>query len=117
MRPAVVFRWNRWAALQGIQLAEGGIAPIKSLIRQPANPPERMAGRDPLLVRDVGEQGGVALLLASHQRLGSCPILAEGAGFFSKLLDSKAPQYDVVIWKDFFQISILLGPIVCGFLN
>jgi hypothetical protein len=35
---------------------------------------------------DVGEQGAAALLLASHQRMGSCPILAEGAGFFSELL-------------------------------
>jgi hypothetical protein len=45
-----------------------------------------MAGRDPLLDRDVGEQGAAALLLASPQRMGSCPILAEGAGFFSELL-------------------------------
>ncbi|MCX5967221.1 MAG: hypothetical protein NTV57_06185, partial [Cyanobacteria bacterium] len=49
----------------------------------------RMAGRDPLLDRDVGEQRATALLLASHQRMGSCPILAEGAGFFSELLAAK----------------------------
>jgi hypothetical protein len=30
-----------------------------------------MTRRDPLLDRDVGEQGAAALLLASHQRLGS----------------------------------------------
>lgn len=77
---------NRWAAFQGIQLAEGGIQSIQSPIRQLANPPERMAGRDPLLDRDVGEQEAAALLLASHQRMGSCPILAEVAGFFSELL-------------------------------
>jgi len=41
------------------------------MIRQLANPPERMDGRDPLLDRDVGEQGAAALLLASHQRMGS----------------------------------------------
>ena len=35
---------------------------VKGLIRQLANPPERMAGRDPLLDRDVGEQGAAALL-------------------------------------------------------
>lgn len=62
------------------------VEPIQSLIRQLANPPERMAGRDPLLDRDVGEQGAAALLLASHQRMGSCSILAETPGFFSKLL-------------------------------
>ena len=66
-----LLRWNRWTAFQGIQPAEGGIESIKSLIRQPANPPERMTRRDPLLDRDVGEQGAAALLLASHQRLGS----------------------------------------------
>ncbi len=58
---------------------------IKSLIRQLANAPERMAGRDPPLDRDVGEQGAAALLLASYQRMGSCPILAEVAWFFSEL--------------------------------
>ncbi|MEA5424364.1 hypothetical protein, partial [Synechococcus sp. CCY9202] len=42
--------------------------------------------RDPLLDRDVGEQGAAALLLTSHQTWGSWPILAEVAGFFSKLL-------------------------------
>ena len=65
-----LLRWNRWTAFQGIQPAEGGIESIKSLILQPANPPERMTRRDPLLERDVGEQGAAALLLASHQRLG-----------------------------------------------
>ena len=64
-----------------------GIESIKSLIRQPANPPERMTRRDPLLNRDIGEQGIAALLLASHQRLDSCPIVAGGAGLFSELLD------------------------------
>jgi len=82
-----LLRWNRWTAFQGIQPAEGGIESIKSLIRQPANPPERVTRRDPLLDRDIGEQGAAALLLASHQRLNSCPILAEGAGFFSELLE------------------------------
>ncbi|MEA5423864.1 hypothetical protein, partial [Synechococcus sp. CCY9202] len=43
-------------------------------------------GRDPLLDRDVGEQGAAALLLTSHQTWGSWPIFAEEAGFFSKLL-------------------------------
>jgi hypothetical protein len=69
-RPYVV-GWNIWTPFQGIQPAEGGIEPIKSLIRQLANPPERMAGRDSLFDRDVGEQGATALLLASHQPVGS----------------------------------------------
>jgi hypothetical protein len=30
-----------------------------------------MTRRDPLLVRDAGEKGATALLLASHQRFGS----------------------------------------------
>lgn len=82
-----LLRWNRWAALQGIQPAEGGIESIKSLICQPANPPERMTRRDPLLDRNIGEQGVAALMLASYQRLDSCPIPAEEAGFFSELLN------------------------------
>ena len=56
---------------QGIQPAEGGIESIRRLIRQLANPPERMAGQDPLLDQDVGERGATAFLLASHQRLGN----------------------------------------------
>ena len=51
-----------------------------------------MAGRDPLLDRDVGEQGAAALLLTSHQTWGSWPILAEVAGFFSKLLRATPPS-------------------------
>jgi hypothetical protein len=66
-----LLRRNRWSSFQGIQPAEGWIEPIKRLIRQLANPPERMAARDPILNRDVGEQGAAALLLASHQRMGS----------------------------------------------
>ena len=55
---------------QGIKSSEVAIEPIKGLIREPANSPEQMAGRDPLLDRDVGEQGAAALLLASLQRMG-----------------------------------------------
>ena len=44
-----------------------------------------MAGRDPLLDRDVGEQ--IAADLASQ--MGSWPILAEVAGFFSELLSRR----------------------------
>jgi hypothetical protein len=84
-----VVGWNRWTPFQGIQPAEGGIEPIKSLIRQLANPPERMAGGDPLFDRDVGEQGATALLLASHQPVGNLPIIAEMAGFFSELLKTQ----------------------------
>jgi hypothetical protein len=40
-----------------------------------------MAGRDPLLDRNVREQGAAALLLASHQTWGSWPIFAEMDGF------------------------------------
>jgi hypothetical protein len=46
---------HRWPAFCGIELAEGWIEPIKGLIRQLADPPQRMTGRDPLLDRDVGE--------------------------------------------------------------
>ena len=73
-------------APQGIQPAEGGIEPIKSLIRELANPPERMAGRDPLLDRDVGDQRAAALLLASHPHMGSCLIFGRGGRVFGKLL-------------------------------
>lgn len=61
--------------------SEGGMEPIKSLIRQLANPPERMTTRDPLLDRDVGEKRAAALLSASHERLSSLSALAEVVGF------------------------------------
>jgi len=47
---------------------------MKSLIRQFPNPPERMAVQYPLIDRDVGKQGAIALLLASHQPMGSLPV-------------------------------------------
>ena len=59
--------------------------PIKGLVRQLGNPPERIADREALLDREVGVQGAAALLLASLQRMGSWSILAEAAGFFSKI--------------------------------
>ncbi|MFM8524112.1 MAG: hypothetical protein ACKOCM_00570, partial [Cyanobacteriota bacterium] len=46
----------------------------------------RMAGRDPFLDRDVGEQKAAALLLTSHHGICDCSILAGIAGFFSELL-------------------------------
>jgi hypothetical protein len=69
-----------------VQPAEGGIEPIKGLISQHSNPPERMVRRDTILDRDVGEQGAAALLLTSHRRLSGCPIFAGFAWFFSELL-------------------------------
>jgi hypothetical protein len=51
-------------------LAEGWIEPIEGLISQLSNPPERMVRRDPILDREVGDQGPAALLLTSNQRLG-----------------------------------------------
>ena len=42
------------------------IESIEGLIRQLPDPPQRMVGRDPLLDRDVGEQGAAALLSTSH---------------------------------------------------
>jgi hypothetical protein len=44
-----------------------------------------IAGRDPLLDRDAGEQEGASVLLTSHRGIGGCPIFAGIAGFFSKL--------------------------------
>ena len=41
---------------------------------------------NPILDRDVGEQGAAALLLSSHRRLSGCSIFAGLAGFFSELL-------------------------------
>ena len=58
---------------------------IKGLVRQLGNPPERIADREALLDREVGVQGAAALLLASLQRMGSWSILAEAAGFLSKI--------------------------------
>lgn len=42
--------------------------------------------QDPLLNRDVGEQGANALLLASHQGLGGWPVFADAPDVFSELL-------------------------------
>ncbi len=61
-----LLRWHRWPAFCGIQRAEGGIEPVESLIGQFPDPPQRMAGWDPLLDRDVGEQEAAALPLTSH---------------------------------------------------
>jgi len=49
--------WYRWPAFCGIQRTEGGIEPIERLIRQLTDPPQRMAGRNPLLNRDVRRTG------------------------------------------------------------
>ena len=54
-----------------------------------------MTRRNPLLDRDVGEQGATALLLASHQRVGSWPIIAEVVGFFSELLDAELHRVEL----------------------
>jgi hypothetical protein len=62
------------------------IEPTCGLIRQPSDPPQRVAGRDPLLDRDLGEQGAAVLLLASHQICCTCPIFADAGRFFSELL-------------------------------
>ena len=70
----------------GVQAAESEMEAIQSLIRHPANLPERMTAHDPLLIRDAGEQGAASLTLASHQRMGNCSVHAEVAGFFSELL-------------------------------
>jgi hypothetical protein len=55
------------------------------MIRELANTHKRMAFRDPLLGRGVGEQRAHALLLASHPRMGNYSLLAVVAGLFSKL--------------------------------
>ncbi len=61
-----LLRRHRWPAFCRVQRAEGGIESIKGLIRQFSDPPQRMAGRDPLLDRYVGEQGAAALPVTSH---------------------------------------------------
>ena len=81
-------RRHRWTAFCGIQRAEGGLQSIKAMIRQLSDPPGRITCRNPLLDKDVGEQGAAALLLTSHHDWGSCSIFEEVAGFFSKLLSS-----------------------------
>ena len=59
---------------------------IEGLIRQPADPPQWMVLRDTVLERHAGEQRTTALLLASHQGLCGCPILAGAAELFCELL-------------------------------
>ena len=80
--------------MNGHRQPEGGIEPIERLIRQLSNPPERMVRRDPLLDRDVGEQGAGSLLLASLKRSCGCFIFASGAGLLSELLGRWASWCD-----------------------
>ena len=72
---------HRWPAFCGVELAEGGIEAIEGLIRQLADPPQRMAGRDPLLDRHVGEQGAAALLLTAHLDWAVGPFSQRRRGF------------------------------------
>jgi len=54
------------SAFLGVELTEVGIEPIEGMIRKLADPPpQRMAGRDPLLDRHVGKQGAAALPVTS----------------------------------------------------
>jgi hypothetical protein len=69
-----LLRRYRRTAFCGIQLVEGGIEAIDGLIRQFLDPTQRMAGRDPLLDRDVGEQGAAALPATSHLRWAVVPF-------------------------------------------
>jgi len=71
----------RWPAFCGIQRTESRVQSIEGLIRQLANPPQRMAGRDPLLNRDVGEQGAAALPVTSHLRWAVGPFSQRWLGF------------------------------------
>jgi len=48
-----LIRRHRWPPFRGIELAEGGIEPIKRLIGQLPDRPPWLAGRDPLLDRQV----------------------------------------------------------------
>ena len=91
MRPAGVARAELRVGLLQQKRAKGGIEPIKGLIRQPPDPPQRMTGRDPLLDRNVGEQGAAALPVTSHLGSGSsCHIFAE-EWLLSKLLGVHLP--------------------------
>jgi len=50
---------NRGPTFCGVELTEGGIKEIEGLIRQLADPLERITGRKGLLDRNVGEQGAL----------------------------------------------------------
>ena len=75
-----LFGRDRWPAFCGVELTEGGVETIEGLICQFPDPPQRMAGRDPLLNRHVGEQGAAALLLTSHLNWATTPF-SRGTGF------------------------------------
>ena len=75
----------RGPAFCGVQLTEGGIEPIEGLIRQLPDPPQRVAGRNPLLDRHVGEQRAAALPVNSHLDWAVEPF-SHRPVFFSKLL-------------------------------
>jgi hypothetical protein len=69
-----LFRRHRGPAFCGVQLTEGGIESIESLIRQLPDPPQRMAGRDPLLDRHLREQGATVLPVTSHLDWAIAPV-------------------------------------------
>ena len=49
--------------------------PIEDLIRQSPDPPQRMAGRDPLLHRHKGKQGAAAFRAISPLSWAVAPIV------------------------------------------
>ncbi len=57
---------NRGPTALGIQLVEGGVEPIKRLIRKPPHLPQGMGCGDAVFCGDVREQGTNAFLLNAH---------------------------------------------------
>jgi len=81
-----LLRRYRRTAFCGVELTEVGIESIEGLIRQSADPPQRMTGWNPLLNRHVGEQGAATLSVRSISG-GQLPLFADAAGFlFNELL-------------------------------
>ena len=80
-----LLQWNKGQAFWSVKLTEGGIEPLVGLIRQLPRPPQRVASRNQLLDRHVGEEGGRCTLGGLASELGSWPTFAEVSGFFSKL--------------------------------
>jgi hypothetical protein len=72
---------------------------IDGLIRQLVEPPQRIAGRDPILDRDLGEQQARALMLTSHQE-GRLPHFRKSRRVFSELLRGGAAEENSTAFDD-----------------
>lgn len=76
---------HRGHSCYAVRLTEDGSESMKNLASQFADPPKRMAGRNPLFVRHVQKQGAAGLPVTSHLTWAVGPH-GRGVGYSSELL-------------------------------